>query len=123
MPDRRTADVGPELEDVRTARRFVSSTLDEWGIPGRDDVALVTSELVTNALTHASHPVALAIQRDEHCLRLEVSNGSAIIPVIRELDPARPGGRGMAIVQSLTTAWGAVSSPGGGKTVWVEFGL
>ncbi|MER6978134.1 ATP-binding protein [Streptomyces carpinensis] len=39
---------------VREARRFTRRTLDEWELSDRfDDVCLVVSELVTNALRHA----------------------------------------------------------------------
>ncbi|MEV7614740.1 ATP-binding protein [Streptomyces sp. NPDC089799] len=41
-------------EAVRGARSFTRSTLGQWGLEERfDDVALVVSELVTNALRHA----------------------------------------------------------------------
>ncbi len=123
MRDRRTIDIGPDAWNAAVARRFVIGTLDEWNLPERDDVAIVTSELVTNALEHASHPITLAIERDASRLRLEVSDGSAVLPIVRELDRERPNGRGMFIVQHLTTDWGAESRPGGGKTVWVEFDL
>jgi len=70
---------------------------------------------------HASHPVTVTIVRDDQRLRLEVSDGSAILPVIRELDHQRRNGRGMHLVEQLTTRWGAECHPDGGKTVWVEF--
>ncbi|MFD8791281.1 ATP-binding protein [Streptomyces vinaceus] len=42
------------FEAVRGARSFTRSTLSQWGLDERfDDVALVVSELVTNALRHA----------------------------------------------------------------------
>src|SRR5882724_6710680 len=41
-------------EAVREARQFTRRTLDQWDIGDRfDDVCLVVSELVTNALRHA----------------------------------------------------------------------
>ncbi|MBW5485627.1 ATP-binding protein [Streptomyces bambusae] len=42
------------FEAVRGARSFTRSTLSQWGLEDRfDDVSLVVSELVTNALRHA----------------------------------------------------------------------
>ncbi len=99
------------------------AALDEWDIGERDDVVLVTSELVTNALEHTPHPMALTVERRDRRLRLEVSDGSAVLPIVRDLDRERPHGRGMFIIQHLTTDWGAESHPDGGKTVWVEFDL
>src|SRR4051812_47431148 len=121
VSDRRTTDVGPEATDVMAARRFVVGALEEWGMRDRDDVALVTSELVTNALEHAAHPIAVTVERDDRGLRLEVSDGSAILPVVKEIDHERRDGRGMFLVHHLTRRWGAESHPDGGKTVWVEF--
>jgi hypothetical protein len=46
-------------EAVREARRFTRATLGKWGLSDRpDDVCLVVSELVTNALRHALAPAA-----------------------------------------------------------------
>lgn len=44
----------PRFEAVREARRFTRRTLDGWDAGERfDDICLVVSELVTNALRHA----------------------------------------------------------------------
>ncbi|MFD9127523.1 ATP-binding protein [Kitasatospora sp. NPDC059571] len=44
----------PRFEAVRAARDFARTTLQGWGLGALfDDVALVASELVTNALRHA----------------------------------------------------------------------
>ncbi|GAA2133558.1 ATP-binding protein [Kitasatospora kazusensis] len=52
-----TCTLAPRLEAVRTAREFARSTLQGWGLGDLfDDVALVASELVTNALRHALAP-------------------------------------------------------------------
>lgn len=49
-----TCTLAPRFEAVRTAREFARSTLHGWGLGALfDDVALVASELVTNALRHA----------------------------------------------------------------------
>ncbi|MFD0316476.1 ATP-binding protein [Streptomyces flavalbus] len=47
-------------EAVREARQFTRVTLEQWGIDERfDDVCLVVSELVTNALRHAVPATAM----------------------------------------------------------------
>src|SRR5580700_4088842 len=56
-----TAAYQPEPSTAAEARRFVRETLRSWGVPGPaaraadliDDVVLLTSELVTNAVVHA----------------------------------------------------------------------
>lgn len=49
-----TCTLPARYEAVGGARRFTRTTLTGWGLADRfDDVALVVSELVTNALRHA----------------------------------------------------------------------
>ncbi|WP_026341937.1 ATP-binding protein [Actinomadura atramentaria] len=48
----------PDPESVTEARHFTLSRLAAWGVPGLgDDVGLVVSELVTNALRHGGTPL------------------------------------------------------------------
>jgi anti-sigma regulatory factor (Ser/Thr protein kinase) len=102
------------------ARRFVSSTLDTWGVGDTfADVPLVTSELVTNAVRHAGSDVDVSLDLDAHRLRLEVSDCSAQPPVLNDLDAARDGGWGMHIVALLASQWG-LEARANGKTVWCE---
>ena len=45
--------VTPLPEQIAVARAFVRGLLDVWGLPAqRDDMELVTSEMVTNAMVH-----------------------------------------------------------------------
>lgn len=58
-----TCALPPRYEAVRSAREFTRETLGRWCMEGEfDTVALVVSELVTNALRHglAEHPPATA---------------------------------------------------------------
>lgn len=49
-----TCTLSGHYEAVRVARNFTETTLSSWQLPYRcDDVTLVVSELVTNALRHA----------------------------------------------------------------------
>ncbi|QMU76062.1 ATP-binding protein [Streptacidiphilus sp. PB12-B1b] len=51
--------LAPRHESVRTAREFTKLTLNRWQLTDLfDDIALVASELVTNALRHALGPAA-----------------------------------------------------------------
>ncbi|GAA1256732.1 ATP-binding protein [Kitasatospora nipponensis] len=53
-PDVVTCTLAPRYDAVKTARDFARTTLQDWGLGDLfDDVALVASELVTNALRHA----------------------------------------------------------------------
>jgi two-component sensor histidine kinase len=111
---------------AREARRIVESVLADWG----DDTevvqvaVLLTSEVVTNAVVHASpHAadgrVALTVERDGGLARVEVSDGYRGLPVAGDPRPGRPSGRGMVLLDLLAAQWG-VTPDGEGKTVWFE---
>jgi hypothetical protein len=43
-----------------------------------------------------------------------------VLPVVRDHDPLGVAGRGLRLVDSIATQWGAALKPGDGKTVWFE---
>lgn len=113
----------PDLGAVARARDEVDAAIRDWDVAVDPDVALLlTSELVTNAVTHgtrgqpgsgASGVVILASTADETGLRVEVHDGSASLPV---LNPARHDaecGRGLLLVSSLSAEWGYYRTPAG----------
>ena len=103
--------------DVRALRHHVVDQLHGEGVAAADDVTLMVSELVTNALVHATDPRSLAIEVTPEAVIVEVSDGSHVVPVVRAVDPNRLGGNGMRIVHELSSAWG-VDVTSAGKTVW-----
>ena len=111
-----------EPSSVSGARTFVSTHLLTHDLACMlDDVQLVVSELATNAMVHADTRFTVMVQRRSDAVRLEVQDRSSERPVLvaaRELDT---GGRGVAIVDAVTRAWGVDAGNGGGKTVWAEF--
>ena len=57
------------------ARRFTVETLRRWGADGvLDEAELIVSELVTNALRHASSPSRVVLSATDSCLRIEVAD-------------------------------------------------
>lgn len=104
------------------ARHITAAALDGWGLQIlSDDSQLVVAELVTNALRHApgSDIFELELHHYDDGIRITVTDGSALRPVIRELQHTEPTGRGMRIVESLVTRWGAEDHHTG-KKVWAE---
>ena len=102
------------------ARRFVVSALEHWGVRDDfDDLPLVTSELVTNAVRHAASDVVVSIDLSSSCVRVEVSDVSPKVPLLGALDVAHDGGWGLHIVEQLSTRWG-LEPRLPGKTVWCE---
>lgn len=103
------------------ARQFTRTTLASWqGGEGGDnveDVVLVVSELVTNALLHGhGTPVVRLLDGDGH-VRVEVCDDSPLLPVSHRVTPT--SGLGLRVVEQLSSAWGA-SRRGRGKVVWCE---
>jgi len=109
---------------VRTAIRDV---LDETDLTDlADDVMLLASELVTNAVLHAAAPSQVRLRLREGRVRLEVHDPSPQVPVPRARDLGATNGRGMVLVDALADAWGVEVGdglPDVGKTVWVELAL
>ena len=85
-----------------------------------DVVALLVSELATNALVHGSGEVRVRVLPGDRTLRVEISDGDPSLPSLRAASPLDEGGRGVALVDALSTRWGADPDRGGGKTVWFE---
>jgi serine phosphatase RsbU (regulator of sigma subunit)/anti-sigma regulatory factor (Ser/Thr protein kinase) len=116
----------PAPTSVSEARRFAREVLADWGLDDLlDDVVLLTSELVTNAVTHAGTPMTVAVVREEDRLRIDVfdQHPTRVLPVGAN---ARPGagehGRGLLITSALSTAWG-VEYRRDHKRVWAAFAL
>lgn len=82
-------------------------------------MALVVSELVTNAVVHAKTPLILAIEHEGPTLAVAVGDGQPATPWLADQTPEQSGGRGMVIVSHLARNWGVVRTVLG-KTVWVS---
>ncbi|MGG8409940.1 ATP-binding protein [Streptomyces sp. 12297] len=137
----------PRFEAVRGARSFTRSTLGQWGLDDRfDDVSLVVSELVTNALRHAlpdgsrdacpregdpESPVRLHLMRWSTRLVCAVRDPSEDCPAGsgERFSPERTedfdleSGRGLFLVDSYSDNWGWHPLAGRltGKVVWALF--
>lgn len=116
----------PEPQSVQIARKWIA---ERFVALGREDLIecaqLGTSELVTNALLHADHPMAIRLRGTRANPRVEVSDGSRRPPLL----PGPPGGdmddllatfgRGLDLVAKCSVAWGATIERDG-KVVWFE---
>ena len=107
-------------ESVRIARFHVRAALGYCEL-GRfaDDAAIITSELVTNAVQHAGCDVTetvritLARASDSEAVIIAVSDSSPHGPVIRTASAGSERGLGLQIVESLSVHWGWHPEPGG----------
>lgn len=108
------------------ARRWVRRTLPEVvDRPARtglaDDLDVVVSELVGNALRHGGGLRSVALRTLPDAVRLVVQDRTDRSPVRRDTGADDESGRGMAIVEVLSVGWGTehdVDEPG--KAVWAD---
>jgi DNA-binding NarL/FixJ family response regulator len=107
-------------ESAASARRFVDETLRRWRCDELfDEVALLTSELVTNAILHAHSEIELSVSMTPDVIRIDVADHSASMPARRTVAEDDTSGRGLSLVEALATSWGVDERPGG-KSVWFE---
>ncbi|MBG0852734.1 ATP-binding protein [Streptomyces spinoverrucosus] len=111
---------------VRTARSVVRRQLHGWALDSvSDTTALLVSELVTNALRHATGPIGVRLVRPaglSDVLLVEVSDPLPDMPRERDAHPEDESGRGLQLVASTSRRWG--TRPGeSGKTVWFELAV
>lgn len=111
-----------ELNSPSRARDFVRSRLAAHDLPLlMDDIALVVSELATNAVLHAQTPFTVALHASQHTVLLEVEDGSQLGPLRVDGQVLDISGRGMGIVNQLSRDWGVDKRVNSGKTVWAQF--
>ncbi|MFB7757341.1 SpoIIE family protein phosphatase [Streptomyces sp. NPDC056121] len=112
-------DVPSDPSAVHTARERTAHQLAIWHLDEIVFVAeLIVSELVTNAIRHATGPISLRLIHDR-VLICEVSDGSSTSPRMRRATTTEEGGRGLFLIAQSTQRWGARYNAQG-KTIWAE---
>jgi hypothetical protein len=105
------------------ARRILVRRLRAWGYE-TDPAALLIGELAANAATHcpATRLFRMRIAVRGAVLRIEATDdcGQLAPELVKPNDEAESG-RGLLLVDALSSAWGVEPSHGGGKTVWCEY--
>ncbi|MFD5010836.1 SpoIIE family protein phosphatase [Streptomyces chartreusis] len=121
LPSDRTAawDVPDEASAVSRVRAAAARTLTEWDLEEEAfTTELILSELVTNALRHATGPIRVRLIRDL-TLICEVSDGSSTAPHLRSAATTDEGGRGLFLVAQFAERWGTRYTADG-KVIWTE---
>ena len=97
------------------ARSQVRVAIGEWRVPVDPDVAiLLTSDLVTNAITHGDgETLTLAIRCSRGHLRIDVYDKSRSLPLGMDEPADTDAGRGLVLVAALSTEWGSFRTPAG----------
>lgn len=112
----------------RRAREFCSQRLREV-LPASsvaseviEDCLLVVSELVTNAVNAGCTEVGLTVEVHRDRVRLAVRDDVRELPRLVVASPRARHGRGIAIVDSVSQAWG-VERESHGKQVWADVAI
>jgi anti-sigma regulatory factor (Ser/Thr protein kinase) len=104
----------PKLARAYVARELATSTLPDGVLV--EDVVLIASELVTNAVRAGAARIDLTLRATRRRLDLLVEDDADGRPVLVEADDDATGGRGLGIVDHLADAW-AVTPRTRGKVV------
>ena len=109
---------------VPCARLHTRHLLWEWGLTAlSEDTEMLVSEIVTNAvqITQADArpaPVRMWLLADRARLLMLVWDDSPLPPVPVSPDNDTENGRGLLLVDAISTRWGHFPHHGGGKVVW-----
>lgn len=106
-------------KDLRPLRHSVEAAVKDWASRENLDVsavdhrlALITSELTSNALKYGARPVVTSLFRGENGWVIDVEDAEIDRePVYYPPEPTRAGRNGLLIVERLANRWGWYRSP------------
>jgi hypothetical protein len=141
-----------DASSVCAARGFAVATLRHWGAADRcEDIAVVVSELLTNALRHAvpravgtqpravgtqpravgtqprsagtrpRWPIRLGLLQCGPCVLCAVADPSESAPAQAKPGELAETGRGLEVIGALSDSWGCITASDMGKIVWATF--
>jgi two-component sensor histidine kinase len=115
-------DLSPRPASAAEARRFVARALDGVSAQAREIGVLLTSELVTNALLYAQGRITVRVVPGSAggAVRVIVHDGNSQPVEPRRVGADATSGRGLALVEQLSTSWGVDLVEDDGKEVWFE---
>jgi anti-sigma regulatory factor (Ser/Thr protein kinase) len=124
-PKRFDLALAADAAHIAAARHEVTARLRSWNLGHLSaDAALITSELVTNAVLHGRaetvtvHLAECGTQGQSQLLIAVTDQSPAAVPAACCPADADEHGRGLLILQSVAACWGAVTRHRGGKLVW-----
>jgi len=112
----------------RAVRDRAAAVIDDPAV--LDDIELMASEAIANAVLHGSAPIEVAVAAGPGRVLVEVRDGGPAappsrvegpdVPMPRRPDPDRRGidhGRGLAVIDALAAEW-ALERSAGGTRLW-----
>jgi GAF domain-containing protein len=109
----------PVVQSTPMARHWVAAHLQDLPRETAECAGLLTSELVTNAVLHAATPLSITLHLMTDRIRVDVADGSPVVPALKEYGTEAATGRGLTLFNTLASSWGVQPVPGG-KIVWFE---
>ena len=114
-------ELAPSSDSARAARLAVTDLLQEMGRSDLiDDATLIATELVANAVMHARTEMSLTVHPSGAGVRVTVTDSSNIMPRWTPASTSATAGRGLLLVERLSSRWAFEPLPDGGKSVWAE---
>ncbi len=114
-----TLHLEPVVESTPVARHWIAAHLRDLPADVSDCAALLTSELVTNAVLHAATPLCVTLHILPDRIRVDVADGNPTFPSVKDYGRDAATGRGLTLFDTLASEWG-VQAVDGGKIVWFE---
>lgn len=115
-----SVDLPPDPSSATRARALTREQLEaSYSSETLDTIALLVTELVTNAILHARTPLQLTLEARPGHVRICVEDESTEQPAVRHYASDAVTGRGLALVEQLASSWGVDATPSG-KVVWCE---
>lgn len=106
-------------EAAALARRYARVLLETLDEEQRDALVLLVSEVVTNSVIHAQSVLTLRCWVESGRGHVEVHDRSRQMPVVKAQSLTATSGRGMDMLDLISSAWG-VRPEDDGKTVWFQ---
>jgi Stage II sporulation protein E (SpoIIE)/Histidine kinase-like ATPase domain len=115
----------PTAESASVARWLVNDLLrDLVDADTLDTAALLTTELVSNAIRQTRDELVVTVRLAGDRLRVGVADSSHRRPQLVQVGSRDTSGRGLHLVEAMSTSWGVEPDDRGlGKTVWFELDL
>ena len=114
-----TLHLEPVVESTPVARHWIAAHLRDLPAEVTGCAALLTSELVTNAVLHAATPLCITLHILPDRIRVDVADGNPSFPSIKDYGRDAATGRGLTLFNTLASNWG-VQAVEDGKIVWFE---
>ena len=121
-----STEISGGIDAACTARELLTVHLgDSTAETTLNDLHLLTTELVTNAVLHAgageADTIEMRVATAPERVRVWITDqGGDGTPEVQTFDPEVPGGMGLFLVEQISSRWGVERVPDGGNRVWFE---